>query len=356
MPKTLLGSTFAKGDAALAELWADLSAAAKRGVRGRRTTPLTLAALVVAALGVGVAVAATRLSSQNFTPADLERQYTVVTNDRWAECSQDGCVTKTGTHKQLQILPSMGVNFVLPSCRAVQIVPAAGAGLGPLPTFRDEEGARFGLPGIDTRTGRFIDGSIRIRPGSGSWTVDLPGGTQRTISWQRATGSVTMTDRTDDGSRETADLHAGDVVALVPGSIDPEEQTLEKAVTFDLPEDGRVHIFPSFNTAYVGSLPHQIQPPSDSGMAFKLPPLPPRQLLPRAEAERYGLTPTGPYDAKLPTTKDGGEWHVHLPDGTKRTISWNAGDDHVMIRDRRNGRTGDQRITIGHQISLVPFR
>jgi hypothetical protein len=356
VPKTLFSPTFAKGDAALAELRAYLNAAAKRRVRDRHTTRLTLAALVVAALGVGAAVAATRLSSQNFPPADLERQYTVVTNDRWAECGQGGCVTKTGTHKQLQILPSMGVSFVLPSGQRVQIVPAAGAGLGPLPTFRDDEAARFGLPGIDTRSGKFIHGSIRLRPGSGSWTVELPDGAERTISWQRATGSVTMTDRAEDGSRQTAELHAGDVVTLVPDSIDPEAQTLEKAVTFDLPEGGRVHILPSFNTAYVGSLPHQMQLRSQPGTAFAPLPLPPRQLLPRAEAERYGLTPTGPYDAKLPTTKDGGEWRVVLPDGTQRTISWEAGDDYVTIRDLRDGRTDEQRITIGHQIPLVPFR
>lgn len=347
-------ATFAKIDLALTDLREDLNVAAKRRLRRRHTLRLAVAAFVLATIGVGAAVAATRLSGQNFTPADLERQYTVVTNDRWDECDESGCVTKTGTHKQVQILPSMGVSFILPSGFAVNIVPATGAFA--LPTFLNDERARFGLPGLDRRTGKFIHGSIRLTGEGGTWNIDLADGTKRTISWQRATGSVSMTDRAQDGSLESAELHAGDVVPLAPDSMDPDAQTLEKAVTFDLPEGGRVHIFPSFNTAYVGSLPYQPPRMSDLDRAFAPPPLPPRQMLPRAQAQRYGLTPTGPYDARLPVSPGGGEWHVELPDGTERTISWEAGDDHVTIQDNRNGRTDEQRITIGHQLPLVPFR
>lgn len=331
------------------------AAPVRRGRRWRRIR-FGLAAFVLAALGVGAAVPAIRLSGQSFTAADLERQYTVVTNDRWAECDKGGCATKTGTHKQVQILPSMGVSLVLPSGFTVQIVPAA-TGLGPLPTFTTDEGARFGLPGIDRITGRFIRGSIRFTNAGGGWDVDLPDGTRRTITWERASGSVTVTDHEPDGSAHTLELNAGDVVPLVPGSIDPDAQTLEKAVTFDLPEGSRVHIFPSFNAAYVGALPEPRQPPAVRGRTLAPPSLPTRQMLPRAEAERYGLTPTGPYDATLPTTDDGGEWHVNLPDGTQRTISWEAGDDHVTMRDRRDGaQTREQRITMGHEVPLIPFR
>jgi hypothetical protein len=341
-------------DHALGQLRADLYIAARTRVRRRRANRLAAVSLVLATLGVGGAFAATKWIGQDFTPADLARQYTVVTNDRWAECGTDGCVTKTGTHKQVQILPSMGVSFVLPSGLPVSIIPAVG--MGPLPTYLDEERARYGLRGIDRATGRFMAGSIHHTRTGGEWQLDLPDGTSRTIAWQRATGSLTVTDRKPDGSTETAELHAGDVVPLVPDTIDPHARTLEKAVIFDLPSGSRVHIFPTFNETYVGALP---PPARDTTGAFGTiqPPPPFRQTLPRAEAERYGLTPTGELEAKLPVTEDGGEWRTDLGNGLERTITWDAGDTHLTISDRRgDGKTREQRVPIGHELPLVPFR
>ena len=277
-----------------------------------------------------------------------------MTNDRWAECGKDGCVTKTGTHRQVQILPSMGVSFVLPSGLPVSIIPAAG-GMGPLPTYLDEERARYGLRGIDRATGKFTAGRIHFTRTSGEWQLDLPDGTSRTITWARPTGSLTVTDRRPDGSAETTELHAGDVVPLVPDSIDPQARTLEKAVTFDLPSGSRVHIFPTFNETYVGALP--LPRDEKSALGTFQPPPPLRQTLPRAEAERYGLAPTGEFEARLPVTEDGGEWRVDLGNGLERMITWDASDDHVTIRDRRSdGETREQRIPIGHELPLVPFR
>lgn len=130
----------------------------------------------------------------------------------------------------------------------------------------------------------------------------------------------------------------------MPDSIDPRAHTLEKAVTFDLPSGARVHIFPIFNATYVGALPLPAQPR-------------PAQTLSRTEAERYGLTPMSDSQALLPIRRDGGEWHVVLDGGVERTISWNAGDDNVTIRDRRrDGATREQQVPVGHELPLVPFR
>jgi hypothetical protein len=179
-----------------------------------------------------------------------------------------------------------------------------------------------------------------LRDGSGGiWRVRLPGGGERTISWHQATGAVTISDRID-GSTTTTELRTGDVVPLIPGSLGDRPRTLEKAVTFDLPTSNRVIIFPQLNETYL----NWVKGPAES------------EPLAPGDAAKYGLTPIGRYDGKLPVTQSGGTWTAHLPDGLTRTISWHAGDPFVTVEDTTSAGTTTTQVPIGHELPLVPFK
>lgn len=341
--------------AELGRLRGELHSAAVRQIRRRRRKELALlVAVAVGAIATGVGLGSSAWVGSDVTPADIHRQATVVTNDKWGECGANGCVTKTGSHLQVQILPAMGVSFVLPSGAAVNIVSATGV-FGPGPTYLDEERARYGLPGL-TPGGTFREGTVRLTATGGSWEVSLDDGTTRTITWRRRDGSMQMLDRAADGAVSTTRLHAGDVVELALGSIPDEARTLEKAVTFDLPSGIRVHILPTFNEAYVGFLPSLLPPSRSRGFLRGTPTFLVPQVIARSEAERWGLTPTGDWNARLPTGDDGGTWTVDLPEGTRRTISWEEGDRHVTIRDNGADEERTVDVPIGHELPLVPFR
>jgi hypothetical protein len=248
----------------------------------------------------------------------------------------------------------MGVSFVLPSGVAVNIVSATGI-FGPGPTYLDEERARFGLPGL-TPGGTFRKGTVELTRTGGSWEVSLDDGTTRTITWRRRDGSMQMLDRAPDGAVSTTRLHAGDVVELAPGSIADEARTLEKAVTFDLPSGIRVYVLPTFNETYVGFLPSPLPPSRRHRLLGDIPVFFSPQVIARSEAERWGLTPTGDWNAQLPTSDGGGTWTVDLPDGTRRTISWRKGDRHVTIHDRSGEKEQTVDVPIAHELPLVPFR
>ncbi len=318
------------GEIFLARLHDDLREAAHKRQRQRRRLVIAAVACAGAVLLAGGAFAAVRTlwSGTDLSPADIARQATTVTNDSWLQCDSTGsCVRETGTHRQVDILPAMGVTFVLPDGHTANIVPAE-----PI------------LPGLPSAA----DGTLKQTTDAsgswtgGTWTVDLPGGGQRTIVWRRANGSILASDR-QAGNVTTTVLHAGDVVPLIPGSISPQARTLEKADTFDLPGGERIIIFPTFNETYVG--------------AVNQPGGPPTEPLPAGAAAKYGLTPVGEYNATLPVTADGGSWTVQLPIGGKRTISWKAGSDHVTINDTTAGGSQQQMIVpIGHELTLIPLR
>jgi hypothetical protein len=339
-------------EAQLLRLRGELRDAAVRHLRRRRRRNLALlAAIAAGGLGTGVGLGSSGWLGRDVTPEDVRRQATVVTNDRWSECGVNGCVTKTGTHEQVQILPAMGVSFVFPSGDGINIVPALALFGGP--TFLSEERARLGLPGL-LRDGTRRSGTVRLTQTGGAWVVDLGEGRTRTISWRRREGSMLMADRDADGEVTVTRLHAGDVVELVPGSIDPQARTLEKAVAFDLPSGVRVFVLPGFNETYVGYLPSMLPPATEGGpLGGGVPLFRPRPpVIARAEAERWGLTPDGAWNARLPTREGGGEWNVVLPDGTRRTISWDEGDGHVTVRDDKR----ELEVPVGHELPLVPFR
>ena len=292
-----------------------------------------------AALAAGAyAAARTIWSGHDMTPADIARQETVVSNDRWSDCDGDGhCKDVTGTHKEVDILPSMGVVFVLPSGRFVSIVPAepllsiptewGGPAPAHLPRFlHHRPGASF----------RSLHGSSGSWSG-GVWTVPIPGG-KRTITWHQASGAMTMQD-TVGGQTTTTALHAGDVVPLIPGSLTDRSRTLDKAVTFDLPTAERVIIFPQLNETYIDD----VNPP------------PMAEPLPHDIAAKYGLVPIGHYNGKLPVTQGGGNWTVHLG-GLTSIVSWHAGDSFVTVADTTAAGTTTRTVPIGHELPLVPFK
>jgi hypothetical protein len=314
----------------LAQLRRQLHAAARRRIGRRRRFRIALFSLLALAGVAGTAIAAViKWSGHDLTPADIERQATVVTEP--TDCSNVGCNGRV--HKQVVILPAMGASFVLPSGHAVNIVPAGGfvPGLPPL-AKRTPEQARYGLPEL-TRSG-------------GIWSVRLQNGTERVITWRRDDGRMNITDKAVDGSVTVTPVHAGDVLPLVPDSIEANIRSLEKAVTFDFPDGVSVFIFPGFNETYVGYLPFELR--AMGGVA---------QVMPRGEASRYGLIPKGEWNGTLPVTPEGGTWTVSLPGGGQRTITWKAGEREVTVTDvKANGERGEFSVPVGHELPLVPFR
>jgi len=155
-----------------------------------------------------------------------------------------------------------------------------------------------------------------------------------------------ITDTAPDGAVTVTPVHAGDVLPLVPDSLDANMRSLEKAVTFDFPDGVRVYIFPSFNETYVGFLPSELR--AMGGIT---------EVMPRGEASRYGLIPKGEWNGTLPVTPEGGSWTVSLPGGGERTIAWKAGEREVTVSDvSANGERQTVSVPIGHELPLIAFR
>jgi hypothetical protein len=322
--------------------WADVTRRSQslRKQRLRRQALLIGGGVLAAAVLAGGAYAAVRAiwPPHNMTPADVERQATVVTS----ECDGQGhCTPVTPSHNEVTILPSMGVVFVLPDGDSTPVmptesiwnIPASGLPAPPGHPMRDDSGNSWGT-------------AHPLRDASGDWTggvwkVPLPGGGERTITWLQATGAVTITDRAD-GSTTTIGLQTGDVVPLIPGTVTDDPRTLDKAVTFDLPTEAfvRVIIFPKLNETYIDFV-HG--PPMN-------------EKLPYGAAAKYGLTPIGQYNGRLPVTASGGTWTAHLPGGLTRTVGWHAGDSFVTVSDTTAAGTTTTRVPIGHELPLVPFK
>lgn len=327
--------------------WADVEQRSRRlhTERVLRKTALSLLGLAAAAILAGGAYAAARTlwSGHDMTPADIERQATTVYNDRWSECDGHGhCKDVSGAHKEVDIVPSMGVSFVLPDGDVTSIVPGAGNFIPAVPAAgmpapaghppRDDSGNSWGTAHLVRDAAGDLTGGV--------WSVPLPGGGERTIAWTIRTGAVTATD-SRDGNVTTTRLQAGDVVALVPGSVANQPRTLDKAVSFELPTEGfmRVIIFPRLNETYVDFV---------HGPPMSRP-------LPYGAAAKYGLTPIGDYNGKLPVSPSGGTWTVHLH-GLTSVVSWHAGDSFVTVENTTSAGTSTTRVPIGHELPLIPFK
>ncbi len=326
--------------------WSDVTRRSQRLRKQhlRRQAVFIVCGVLAAAVLAGGAYAAAHAiwPARNMTPADINRQATTVYNDKWGECDRHGhCKTVTGTHKEITILPSMGVVFVLPDGYSTSIVPSVGiwnipAAGGPRntgnhPPFRDNAGNTWGV------ARPLIGASGRWR--GGIWRVSLPNGGTRTITWRTATGAFTVSDRHGRETTHTK-LHSGDVVPLIPGSLNSDPRSLDKAVIFDLPPGERVIIFPRLNETYIDA----VNPP------------PMAEPLAIGEAAKYGLTPIGRYNGKLPVTPSGGRWTAHLPGGLTRTISWHAGDSFVTVKDKAGTSVRRTQVPIGHELPLAPFK
>jgi hypothetical protein len=310
--------------------WTDVESRSRRLHKQSFARRAVLAVGVVAAaaaLAAGAyAAARTIWGGHDFTPADIERQATTVYNDKWSECDGHGqCKDVTGTHKQVDILPSMGVVFVLPHANGLphgwdlSLVPASGVLESPPPGWGSV------AP---------LHGSYRL---GGVWTLRR-GDTEYTVTWHHATGSVA--ERISSGGQATTvRLQTGAVVPLIPGSTADDPHTLDKAVTFDLPTAERVIIFPQLNETYIDD----VDPP------------PMAEPLPYDAAARYGLVPIGHYNGKLPVTRSGGDWTVQL-DGLTSVVRWHAGDSFVTVEDTTSAGTTTTRVPIGHELPLVPFK
>ena len=152
------------------------------------------------------------------------------------------------------------------------------------------------------------------------------------------TSPLTVTDTDPTGRTSTTMLGSGEVIPLVPDSLDHKPLTPDKAVTFDLREGGvSVWIYPQRNEAYVGNPPWRAgRTPAD---------------LPAALRERYGLKQTG--DGVALDLEEPGVWRYHVGSGRTRTISWHAGQAEVTVTDRdANGKMlGSERVSVGRRVN-----
>lgn len=157
-------------------------------------------------------------------------------------------------------------------------------------------------------------------------------------------GTIDVTDRFADGRTSQTTLHSGDVVPLLPGTLDDQPYTPDKAVTVDLDlgrgEGYPLWIYPQRNEAIAGQEPWR-EP--------RTTPL----VLPDKIVTAYGLVTESPGHYTLPVTPTGATWTYPLRDGGTRTISWRAGDTSVTVTDHApaGAETGSETVPIGRQFS-----
>lgn len=135
----------------------------------------------------------------------------------------------------------------------------------------------------------------------------------------------------------TATLRSGDVVPLIPRSLDDQPLTPDKAVTFDLADgDYPVWIYPQRNEAYVGGAPWADR----------------RTPTPSDVVRRYGLVERAGHDGyNVPSDASGGLWSFTLDGGVTRTVTWDAGERTVNVIDRCAGDiVGQERLEAGRRV------
>lgn len=291
--------------------------------RPRARTLLFAAALFLFGAGAIATAATIGLFDRDVTRADLDARLTTITRTT-QECRAAGDCgpLHTKTVKVIYVRPSDGITLVDPNGMLIEITPAGGV---------------IGFASASSYGGE-LSRSRRENNGREEAKVELPGGGARIFSWRTGKGHITATDVHPDGTNSRIILHSGDVVPLLPGTLDDQPLTPDKAVTFDLANgDYPLWIYPQRNEAYVGGLPWQ---PGGGGVA-----------LPAGLAQRYGLTDQGGhYD--LPIGPSGGSWSYTVDQGRLRTVSWKAGETTVTVTDRAvNGTVlGTESISIGRQV------
>jgi hypothetical protein len=289
---------------------------------------LLIAALVVLAVAAIATAARLGLFDREVTRADLEARVTTLTQTI-GECRATGDCgpLHTETVRVGEIRPSDGITLVDPAGLEIKIVPGAG-------TIQFPTASGYGSELVH---------SHHENNGSEYTEVELPDGGSRTFSWRAGEGHVTVTDSHHHGTSTQTVLRSGDVVALLPGTLNDQPLTPDKAVTFELSRTGYAGvtpllIYPQRNEAFV------FGPPSRAGDG-------PTTRLPADVARRYGLLERdGHYE--LPINPAGGSWSYTLASGQIRTVTWNAGATTVTVTDRTDtGKVlGTDSIPIGREV------
>jgi len=220
------------------------------------------------------------------------------------------------------------VLFIDPDGRYIQVVPATG------------------IVGSETASTywRAARGTLEYGNGSSHVEVALPGGGTRTIAWKQGEGTVDVTDRFADGTTSQTTLHSGDVVPLLPGTLDDRPYTPDKAVTVDLDlgrgEGYPLWIYPQRNEVFAGQEPWRKPRPT---------PL----VIPERIVAAYGLVSEAPGRYTVPVTPEGAAWTYTLHDGGTRTIAWHTGDTSVTVTDHApdGAETGSEVVPTGRQFS-----
>jgi hypothetical protein len=290
---------------------------------GRRT--LLLAAALVALAVAAVATAARLgLFDREVTRADLNARVTTLTRTI-SECRKPGDCgpPRTETVPVIYGQASDGITLVDPDGKLADLTPATG-------TIGFESASTYA--NALARSIREINGSYQAR-------VELPGGGARTFVWRIGEGHVTVTDVRADGTTTRSILRSGDVVPLLPGSLDSQPLTPDKAVTFDLARgDYPLWIYPQRNEAYIGTPPWQ----TNGGTTT---PVPPSVVSRYRLSEYYG-------HLGVPITPAGGSWSYSVEQGRIRTVTWKAGVTTVTVTDRddRGNVLGTESIPIGRRV------
>lgn len=294
-----------------------------------RTIALAAAVVALVLAGLATAAVATGLFDRDVTRADLDARVETVTRTV-VECRAPGDCgpPRVETVREIMGEEADGVLFIDPDGRYIRVGPASNvigsenpstyfrAAVGTLEYGKDRSHVEFALPDDGTRT----------------------------IAWKNGEGTVDVTDRFADGATSQTTLHSGDVVPLLPGTLDDQPYTPDKAVTVDL-DGGRgegypLWIYPQRNEALAG------QEPWRDPRATLL-------VIPERIVAAYGLREVEPGHYSLPVTPEGGMWTYALHDGGTRTIAWRAGDTSVTVTDRapRGAETGTETVPIGRQFS-----
>jgi len=300
----------------------------------RRRTPwwtigLAAAVLVLVVAGLATAAVTTGLFDRDVTRADLDARVETVTRTM-VECRAPGDCgpPRVETVREIMGEEADGVLFVDPDGRYVQVLPADDV-------IAAESASTYWRAASRTRENTSDRSQVEFA---------LPGGGTRTIAWTPEHGTVDVTDRFVDGTSLQTTLHSGDVVPLLPGTLDDRPYTPDKAVTVDLDlgrgEGYSLWIYPQRNEAFAGHEPWRDRRPT---------PL----VIPERIVAAYGLVSEGPGRYTLPVTPEGATWTYPLHDGGTRTIAWRTGETSVTVTDHAPGgaETGTETVPIGRQFS-----
>jgi hypothetical protein len=247
-----------------------------------------------------------------------------------AECRAPGDCSqpRVQTVKEIVVEAADGVLFIDPDGRYIQVTPAASV-------IGSESGSTYW---------RAASKTLEYGADGSHVEVALPDGGTRTIAWKNGQGVVDVTDRFADGSTSETTLRSGDVVPLLPGTLDDHPYTPDKAVTVGLDlghgEGYPLWIYPQRNEVFAGQEPWR-EP--------RRTPL----VIPERIVAAYGLVSEGPGRYTLPVTPEGATWTYSLHHGGTRTIAWRAGDTSVTVTDHAPGgaEIGSETVSTGRQFS-----